>query len=213
MVYQSRKILESKELRLIQKHSNYNSKRQQLMTMAIGLSLLVTHMVRCPNSSNLPLKCFPSLNKNCLTLKEMKENRYILISKQYWITIILLWKWPRLNNNTLISKQVILKCKINCQPRPEVKWFKGDQDITKDPRVKVYTNPDGQDCLTINSASRSMAGDYECRATNEMGTASSKCTVKVNSKLIFNKLYWEKLDDLLFRAIEYYVSIVRYHAN
>merc|ERR1719450_1745668 len=75
MVYQSRKILESKELRLIQKHSNYNSKRQQLMTMAIGLSLLVTHMVRCPNSSNLPLKCFPSLNKNCLTLKEMKENR------------------------------------------------------------------------------------------------------------------------------------------
>ena len=107
-----------------------------------------------------------------------------------------LWPLPRLNKSNLPFKQVILKCKINCQPRPEVKWFKGDQDITKDPRVKVYTNPDGQDCLTINSASRSMAGDYECRATNEMGTASSKCTVKVNSKLILHILNRENVGRL-----------------
>ena len=78
--------------------------------------------------------------------------------------------------------QVILKCKINCLPRPEIKWFKSGTDMTKDPRVKVYTNPDGQDCLTISSCSRAMAGDWEVKATNEMGTASSKCQVKVNSK-------------------------------
>ena len=29
-----------------------------------------------------------------------------------------------------------------------------------------------------------MAGDYECKATNEMGTANSRCQVKVNSKSI-----------------------------
>merc|ERR1719383_1441461 len=80
------------------------------------------------------------------------------------------------------SKQVILKCKIKCDPRPEVKWFKNGQDITKDPRVKVYTDPTGNDCLTINSASRGMAGEYEIKATNDMGTASCKCNLKVNTK-------------------------------
>ena len=80
------------------------------------------------------------------------------------------------------SKQVVLKCKIKCEPRPEIKWFKNGQEITKDPRVKVYLDPTGNDCLTINSASRGMAGEYEIRATNEMGTASCKCNLKVNTK-------------------------------
>ena len=81
-----------------------------------------------------------------------------------------------------------MKCKINCQPKPEIKWFKGGNGITKDPRVKVYTNPDGEDCLTIQSCSRALAGDYEVTATNEMGTASSKCAVKVNSKY-YSKIF------------------------
>ena len=80
------------------------------------------------------------------------------------------------------SKQVVLKCKINCTPRPTIQWFKNGQEITKDPRVKCYADPNGNDCLTINSASRSMAGEFEVKATNDMGTASCKCNVKVNSK-------------------------------
>ena len=80
------------------------------------------------------------------------------------------------------SKQVVLKAKLKCEPRPDVKWFKNGQDITKDPRVKVYVDPNGLDCLTINSASRGMAGEYEMKATNEMGTAASKCNLKVNTK-------------------------------
>ena len=80
------------------------------------------------------------------------------------------------------SKQVVLKCKIKCEPRPDIKWFKNGQEITKDPRVKVYCDPTGNDCLTINSASRGMAGEYEIKATNEMGTASCKCNLKVNTK-------------------------------
>ena len=79
------------------------------------------------------------------------------------------------------GKQCILKCKINCVPPPNISWFKGGNEITKDPRVKVYKDPNGFDCLTINSASRSMAGEYEIKATNDMGTASSRCQVKVNS--------------------------------
>ena len=47
---------------------------------------------------------------------------------------------------------------------------------------QVYKDPNGLDCLTINSASRSMAGEFEVKATNDMGTASSKCNVKVNSE-------------------------------
>jgi len=80
------------------------------------------------------------------------------------------------------SKQVVMKCKINCLPRPNIQWFKNGQEITKDPRVKVYVDPNGLDCLTINSASRGMAGEYEIKATNEMGAASCKCQLKVNTK-------------------------------
>merc|ERR1719232_1872289 len=49
------------------------------------------------------------------------------------------------------GKQCILKCKIDCVPPPKVQWFKGGSEITKDPRVKVYKDPNGLDCLTINS--------------------------------------------------------------
>ena len=80
------------------------------------------------------------------------------------------------------SKQLIMKCKIKCEPRPTIQWFKNGQEITKDPRVKVYVDPNGLDCLTINSCSRGMAGEYEIKASNEMGTAACKCTVKVNTK-------------------------------
>jgi hypothetical protein len=80
------------------------------------------------------------------------------------------------------GKQVVLKCKIACIPPPNVSWFKGGTEITKDPRVKCYKDPNGFDCLTIASASRGMAGEYEVKATNDMGTVTCKCTVKVNSK-------------------------------
>lgn len=80
------------------------------------------------------------------------------------------------------GKQVVLKVKINCQPAPNVVWYKGDADLTKDSRVKITKDPNGFDMLTISSASRGMAGEYEVKATNDMGTANSRCTLKVNTK-------------------------------
>jgi hypothetical protein len=80
------------------------------------------------------------------------------------------------------SKQVVMKCKIACTPRPTIQWFKNGQEITKDPRVKCYVDPTGNECLTINSASRGMAGEYEIKATNEMGVVNCKCNLKVNTK-------------------------------
>ena len=56
------------------------------------------------------------------------------------------------------SKQVVLKCRINCTPRPTIQRFKNGQEITEDPRVKCYADPNGNDCLT-NSASRGMTGE------------------------------------------------------
>ncbi len=86
--------------------------------------------------------------------------------------------------------QVVLKCKIACTPAPTVAWFKGGTDITKDPRVKVYQDPSGFDCLSINSVSRGMADEYEVRASNDMGEAACKCKVKVNSEYRVSVTRW-----------------------
>ncbi len=75
-----------------------------------------------------------------------------------------------------------MKCKIICTPEPDVTWYKGGTDITKDPRVKVYKDPSGCDCLSINSVSRGMADEFAVVAVNDMGQAESKCKLKVNSK-------------------------------
>ena len=44
------------------------------------------------------------------------------------------------------SKQVVLKCKVNCTPRPTIQWVKNGQDITEDPRVKCQRLPHNQLC-------------------------------------------------------------------
>ena len=49
-------------------------------------------------------------------------------------------------------------------------------------RVKVARDANGFDTLTIASVSRGMAGDFEIKATNDMGEAVSKCVIKVNSE-------------------------------
>lgn len=78
--------------------------------------------------------------------------------------------------------QVILKAKVACIPEPTVTWFREGTDITKDPRVKVFKDADGFDCLQINSVSRNMAGEFVVKATNDMGSAESTGKLKVNSK-------------------------------
>ena len=79
----------------------------------------------------------------------------------------------------------MLKCKIACIPPPTVQWFKGGTEITKDPRVKCSRDANGFDLCTIASASRGMAGEYEVKATNDMGTVACSATIKVNSETIF----------------------------
>ena len=114
---------------------------------------------------------FATHDENSSTEKIFKFNKFILL---------------RLSDQEANEgKQVVLKCKINCTPPPNIAWFKGGNDITKDPRVKSYKDPNGFDCLNINSASRGMAGEYEIKATNDMGTAACKCTIKVNSMYSF----------------------------
>ena len=79
---------------------------------------------------------------------------------------------------------MVLKCKIACTPAPTVTWFKGGTDITKDPRVKAYKDPNGFDCLSIQSVSRGMADEFEVKAANDMGVAACKCALKVNSECV-----------------------------
>jgi hypothetical protein len=109
----------------------------------------------------------------------------------------------------------VLKAKINCQPAPDVIWMKGGSDITKDSKFKITKDPNGFDMLTISSATRASAGDYEIIATNDMGKATSKCTIRVNSKLCLktninsiSEVFTIKVRSIYFlRSIKYHLSL------
>lgn len=64
--------------------------------------------------------------------------------------------------------------------------YKDGQEVRADARIKIT-----RDCtrletynLTLNLIKREDAGDYEVKATNVLGTASTKSHVKVLSKFI-----------------------------
>ncbi|XP_065224779.1 obscurin-like isoform X6 [Planococcus citri] len=76
-----------------------------------------------------------------------------------------------------------LKLTIQCAgvPEPEVKWFKDGEELYSDSRIKISRDAKRIENyhLTITLIKSEDGGEYEVRATNEMGTAVTKSLVTV----------------------------------
>ncbi|GLG93475.1 Obscurin [Gryllus bimaculatus] len=68
-------------------------------------------------------------------------------------------------------------------PEPKVKWLKNGQEVSADAHIKISRDSNRQESynLSFTLIKGSDAGEYEARAENSMGTASTKSTVKVNT--------------------------------
>ena len=77
-----------------------------------------------------------------------------------------------------LSKSATLSCIVSGFPVPEVSWYKNDQVFAS--RSVTYENRNAK--FTIESTTEASAGTYRCHAVNEMGEASTSCTIVIEEK-------------------------------
>ncbi|XP_052748804.1 obscurin isoform X5 [Galleria mellonella] len=68
-------------------------------------------------------------------------------------------------------------------PEPKVKWYKDGKELTTDARIKIERDTQRLENyhLTVTLVKEEDGGEYEVRASNEMGSVSSKSTVTVHT--------------------------------
>ncbi|XP_038637840.1 LOW QUALITY PROTEIN: hemicentin-1-like [Scyliorhinus canicula] len=84
----------------------------------------------------------------------------------------------------VVTEGALLECRTAGVPQPEVKWYKGDLELTLVPFAEV--DPvDGT--LEIKEVQEMDAGEYTCVANNEAGTSSATVMLDVGSAPRFSE--------------------------
>lgn len=76
-----------------------------------------------------------------------------------------------------------LTCIISGKPEPTVKWFKDDEPLKHDRRIRTVCDR-GICTLTLTDVSMDDKGTYKCHVTNDFGSVSSTAEVNVSMKSI-----------------------------
>ncbi|PNF42109.1 hypothetical protein B7P43_G10279, partial [Cryptotermes secundus] len=81
------------------------------------------------------------------------------------------------------GQELTLSIQCSAVPEPTIKWFKDGQEVTADAHIKISRDSQSLEnyYLTVTLVKGADAGDYEAKAENSMGTATTKNTVKVNT--------------------------------
>ncbi|XP_022174782.1 obscurin-like isoform X6 [Myzus persicae] len=82
-----------------------------------------------------------------------------------------------------VTEGGMLKLQVTCygSPIPEIKWFKDGKEVRSDAHIKISKDKKRVEnfSLTVNLVKVEDGGEYEVRATNEMGTAITKSIVNI----------------------------------
>ncbi|XP_049875611.1 obscurin isoform X4 [Pectinophora gossypiella] len=76
-----------------------------------------------------------------------------------------------------------LEVEVEGCPEPKLKWYKDGREVTLDARIKIERDSQRLENyhLTVNLVKEEDGGEYEVRASNEMGSVSTKSTVTVHT--------------------------------
>ncbi|XP_049774558.1 obscurin [Schistocerca cancellata] len=77
--------------------------------------------------------------------------------------------------------------KVDAYPKPKVKWFLGDIDITEKKNEFTCTEEEGTYKLVIKEVTTELCGKYTCKVVNDLGTSESSSNLTVNFKPKFKK--------------------------
>ncbi|XP_049875609.1 obscurin isoform X2 [Pectinophora gossypiella] len=88
-----------------------------------------------------------------------------------------------------------LEVEVEGCPEPKLKWYKDGREVTLDARIKIERDSQRLENyhLTVNLVKEEDGGEYEVRASNEMGSVSTKSTVTVHTKEVLSTLKKEAL--------------------
>uniref|UniRef100_A0A182T0F4 Ig-like domain-containing protein n=1 Tax=Anopheles maculatus TaxID=74869 RepID=A0A182T0F4_9DIPT len=91
---------------------------------------------------------------------------------------------PLVDTDVDENTTLTLEVEIYAEPVPEVSWFKNGQPIQTDARLTIKRDSQRVEnyTLSLTMVRGADSGDYEVRAVNSMGTATTKGRVVVQSK-------------------------------
>ncbi|XP_071120619.1 twitchin-like isoform X18 [Mytilus edulis] len=80
------------------------------------------------------------------------------------------------------GKKLLFECQLTADPVPQISWFRDDQQIKDGGRIKIQTDPKGNNnyfiVLEINGVNAQDAGNYRVTAKNALG--ESNATIRLN---------------------------------
>ncbi|GCC29195.1 hypothetical protein chiPu_0007632 [Chiloscyllium punctatum] len=82
------------------------------------------------------------------------------------------------SQTVLAGEEVIFRCKITGNPKPEVKWTKNGVLLNQTGGLEMYEK-DGIQFLCISSVNMADSGSYSCTVTNRRGQLSRNWTLSV----------------------------------
>lgn len=85
------------------------------------------------------------------------------------------------NITVMLGETTSLKCQILAIPKPEITWYKEDQEVVEAKRIKIVTITEAEALtlseIIIQNTNEEDTGVYNCKAVNPHGEA--KCKAKV----------------------------------
>ena len=121
----------------------------------------------------------------CFYLHEPCMNFCDLTEKPVQARDILQWEAPTFvvlarDEETVVGKTVVLRCKAKGVPLPQFKWYKNDKRVIPDRQVTVGMKDNGETTLTIVNVLPVHDGTYTCVATSAAGSAKTKAELFVD---------------------------------
>ena len=80
------------------------------------------------------------------------------------------------------GEQARFNVRVSGNPKPDVRWFCGTQEITNEGRFTTLAGEEEQYSLLIEETTLNDAGAYKCVASNAVGRATSRAELEVSEK-------------------------------
>lgn len=86
------------------------------------------------------------------------------------------------------GKPAELECTVTGMPVPEIKWYRGDEEITVEQTENIVFDAEtGRMCFAIEHALPEDEGIYRVRATNKFGKAECRANLLVQSATVISQ--------------------------